>query len=957
MIPLHLEGDDANLSGGCGCPTRIITPADIGAETPTGAQDKANIAERSAKSAAAIALASHAGDFNNPHRVSKAQVGLGNVTDDAQVKRSEMGVPNGVATLDSAGRVPAAQISQEVLNAAETAITQAQVAIQKAAEAASSAEGALASEEAAGLSAQSAAADSIATGEDRAQTEQDAAATAADRIATGQDRTQTGEDRTATGQDRATVAADKQTVADDKALTLGYKNTAETAAGTATTKATEAAQSADEAAASAAASAGVLQAETIAALKLLDVSGFTTGRQVNVAGYYAAGDGGGGLFTYDSASAATDNGGTVIAPDAGSGRWLRAWSGSLSVKWFGAKGDGVTDDTEALQAAIETCTGPTGLSFDPVVNRGTTIYVPPGVFVISERLLVTKSLTRIIGDSAHSSTIKYINGAQGATELIRFLQVAYCELSDIALDGGAGFNPVVTANAADSGATLDFCQYFVSRSVAVRYTRKTGLKCILLWESYISNLTCHYLGLAAGANEGGAVWMTNDGAENTHGVGPCNNTKIDKLTAGVDGTVVRIDAANTIAIVFSQIEAESYPFASATAVSNQDKFVVSGAANRRISFSGKCTFHSFDDAHATADVFSINDTSSDISISELSVAVIAEPGRTFRPVRYYMTSTGSNPVWIDRATVRDASGYMVGYFNLSGSATILGGRMYCEEPNTTPVSKYITGTYLELVSFGLNLFTSNGKILNPGVNRRGKIDGVDGYAPTIFDEVILVDTSSGAKNVALTLANLIYRTVTIKKTTGDTNAVTVSPDGTNTIEGVNAALTLADPYASVTLYIDSTPKAWIVDLRKAISVNGTSTNNNALAGDVGEEVAASVASSSPVSLAVSGGTYNVASINLTAGDWEVEAIAGFKPTGASVSVIYAGISTTSGNFNAEGSYIQDQVSYTGLSGNFMRSVKRRLSLAATTAVYLVENATFSAGSVGGFGVLRARRVR
>ena len=37
--------------------------------------------------------------------VSKSDVGLGNVTDDAQVKRSEIGVANGVAELDAPGDV------------------------------------------------------------------------------------------------------------------------------------------------------------------------------------------------------------------------------------------------------------------------------------------------------------------------------------------------------------------------------------------------------------------------------------------------------------------------------------------------------------------------------------------------------------------------------------------------------------------------------------------------------------------------------------------------------------------------------------------------------------------------------------------------------------------------------------------------------------------------------------
>ena len=88
---------------------------------------------------------------------------------------------------------------------------------------------------------------------------------------------------------------------------------------------------------------------SIAALKALTPS---AGDAVNVLGYYAAGDRGGGTFYYDSAASAAGNGGTVIAPTAGSGRWIRAHYGELSVKCFGAKGDGVTNDTAAFAAAI-----------------------------------------------------------------------------------------------------------------------------------------------------------------------------------------------------------------------------------------------------------------------------------------------------------------------------------------------------------------------------------------------------------------------------------------------------------------------------------------------------------------------------------------------------------------------------------------------------------------------------
>lgn len=59
-------------------------------------------------------LNAHTQNKSNPHEVTKDQIGLGRVTNDAQVKRSELGVANGVATLDSDGKVPASQLPSYV---------------------------------------------------------------------------------------------------------------------------------------------------------------------------------------------------------------------------------------------------------------------------------------------------------------------------------------------------------------------------------------------------------------------------------------------------------------------------------------------------------------------------------------------------------------------------------------------------------------------------------------------------------------------------------------------------------------------------------------------------------------------------------------------------------------------------------------------------------------------------
>jgi hypothetical protein len=87
-----LETKTANLSG-----------------TNTGDQDISGIATNAA------AISQHVADHANPHGVTASQVGLGSVTNDPQVKRTEMGVASGVATLDTGGKVPFAQLPDAVL--------------------------------------------------------------------------------------------------------------------------------------------------------------------------------------------------------------------------------------------------------------------------------------------------------------------------------------------------------------------------------------------------------------------------------------------------------------------------------------------------------------------------------------------------------------------------------------------------------------------------------------------------------------------------------------------------------------------------------------------------------------------------------------------------------------------------------------------------------------------------
>jgi hypothetical protein len=121
-----------------------------------------------------------------------------------------------------------------------------------------------------------------------------------------------------------------------------------------------------------------LDVKTIADLKATDVTALTDKQQALVAGYYAPGDGGGGQFYYDAAASEADNGGTILAPTVGAGRWKRVYSGAVNVRWFGAKGDGVNNETIAFEnanAAVDNILVPTGtfLVDSIAINRNVQI--------------------------------------------------------------------------------------------------------------------------------------------------------------------------------------------------------------------------------------------------------------------------------------------------------------------------------------------------------------------------------------------------------------------------------------------------------------------------------------------------------------------------------------------------------------------------------------------------------
>lgn len=172
-----------------------------------------------------------------------------------------------------------------------------------------------------------------------------------------------------------------------------------------------------------------LDVQTIDDLKAIDVATLTDKQQALVAGYSAPGDGGGGQLYYDAAAVDADNGGTIIAPSAGAGRWKRIYSGALNVRWFGAKGDGTTDDTAALQAAF---------------NMRGAIRLPAGQYVISTAINATNNWSAqmtVFGDGWTETGLGSVIYAQTGGVAIDLTGSQFVSIRDLSIVSQGRSNP------------------------------------------------------------------------------------------------------------------------------------------------------------------------------------------------------------------------------------------------------------------------------------------------------------------------------------------------------------------------------------------------------------------------------------------------------------------------------------------------------------------------------------
>jgi hypothetical protein len=238
-----------------------------------------------------------------------------------------------------------------------------------------------------------------------------------------------------------------------------------------------------------------------------------------------------------------------------------------------------------------------------------------------------------------------------------------------------------------------------------------------------------------------------------------------------------------------------------------------------------------------------------------------------------------------------------------------------------------------------------------------KISALTGATtPLAGTEVLPIVQSGATVNVAtndLTVRNIRANATTgILQITGPTAATTriaTVPDANWTAARTDAAQTFTGNQTIST--------GNLVIATSGNGITGTTTNNNANTGVVGEYVSSTIASGSAVSLTALT-IANITSISLTAGDWDASGVVDFTGTTTTGTFTTVAVSTGAANVNTNGQYVNAGAFSPGaVADAVIASPIVRFSIGATTTIYLNVKANWTAGTLTGYGVLRARRVR
>ena len=165
--------------------------------------------------------------------------------------------------------------------------------------------------------------------------------------------------------------------------------------------------------------------ENVAALRSVSAS---AGDIVETKGYYEAGDDGGAYYTIENKASQTIDNGKYIELDNGKIAKLMHIRDSHNVKQFGAKGDGVSDEKDAIVNAIK-------------CSQGMFVYFPKGTYMVSaQSKFYQYSDVNLIGEG-EDTVIKATGDFINKKAVFRFENINTLSISNITFDGNIEENP------------------------------------------------------------------------------------------------------------------------------------------------------------------------------------------------------------------------------------------------------------------------------------------------------------------------------------------------------------------------------------------------------------------------------------------------------------------------------------------------------------------------------------
>ena len=150
----------------------------------------------------------------------------------------------------------------------------------------------------------------------------------------------------------------------------------------------------------------------------------------------------GGTFIYDSSKIAEHNDGTNF------NGWIRQYSGAVNVKWFGAVGDGVTDDSTLIQNA-----------YSYAVSTNSKLYIPTGNY---KAKVVFDENIEVYGDGAYQTIFTKVDNNYVISMSSTNSSLEGAKLRGIGIDNsnGTGTGLILGGSGASNQGTLNNAQLY-----------------------------------------------------------------------------------------------------------------------------------------------------------------------------------------------------------------------------------------------------------------------------------------------------------------------------------------------------------------------------------------------------------------------------------------------------------------------------------------------------------------